>query len=162
MGYRNLIVSVILLILIAGVSVWLLMEGSWWLLALCVLFLVLLVYRIISIYTRNISKLNYLLGAFENGDLAFHFAENSTFLQDRVFNILLNRVRESCSTGCGTSFRGSSGSGMTARRFTVRLRIFRVQVCSESVLRGRCAATTGPWPLSSDGKDCTACLTWIP
>ena len=94
MGYRNLIVSVILLILIAGVSVWLLMEGSWWLLALCVLFLVLLVYRIISIYTRNISKLNYLLGAFENGDLAFHFAENSTFLQDRVFNILLNRVRD--------------------------------------------------------------------
>ena len=49
---------------------------------------------LISLYSSNLDKLNYLLSAFENGDLTFHFTETSGFLKDRVFNILLNRVRK--------------------------------------------------------------------
>ena len=94
MGFRSLIFSVGCLILAVGAGVWCLLSGWYWPAGVAGALTVLLVYRVLSIYTSNISKLNYLLGAFENGDLAFHFAENSTFLQDRVFNILLNRVRD--------------------------------------------------------------------
>lgn len=94
MGFRSLIFSVACLILAVGAGVWCLLSGWYWPAGVAGALTVLLVYRVLSIYTSNISKLNYLLGAFENGDLAFHFAENSTFLQDRVFNILLNRVRD--------------------------------------------------------------------
>ena len=94
MGYRSLIISVVLLILFSGASVWLMLDGMWGLSVAALLAVAFLVYRIVSIYTGNLRKLNYLLGAFENGDLAFHFVENSSFLQDRVFNILLNKVRE--------------------------------------------------------------------
>ena len=60
----------------------------------------------------DIHLYSYLLGAFENGDLAFHFAENSTFLQDRVFNILLNKVRDFVSEQ--RSMRGANEAFHTA------------------------------------------------
>lgn len=94
MGFRSLIFSVGCLILAAGAGVWCLLSGWYWPAGVAGAVTLLLVYRILSIYGSNVRKLNYLLSAFENGDLAFHFAENSTFLQDRVFNILLNRVRD--------------------------------------------------------------------
>lgn len=94
MGFRSLIFSVACLILAVGAGVWCLLSGWYWPAGVAGAVTLLLVYRILSIYGSNVRKLNYLLSAFENGDLAFHFAENSTFLQDRVFNILLNRVRD--------------------------------------------------------------------
>ena len=94
MGFRSLIFSVGCLILAFGAGVWCLLSGWYWPAGVAGAVTLLLVYRILSIYGSNVRKLNYLLSAFENGDLAFHFAENSTFLQDRVFNILLNRVRD--------------------------------------------------------------------
>lgn len=94
MGFRSLIFSVACLILAVGAGVWCLLSGWYWPAGVAGAVTLLLVYRILSIYWSNVRKLNYLLSAFENGDLAFHFAENSTFLQDRVFNILLNRVRD--------------------------------------------------------------------
>lgn len=94
MGFRSLIFSVACLILAVGAGVWCLLSGWYWPAGVSGAVTLLLVYRILSIYGSNVRKLNYLLSAFENGDLAFHFAENSTFLQDRVFNILLNRVRD--------------------------------------------------------------------
>lgn len=94
MGFRSLIFSVGCLILAVGAGVWCLLSGWYWPAGVAGAVTLLLVYRILSIYGSNVRKLNYLLSAFENGDLAFHFAENSTFLQDRVFNILLNRVRD--------------------------------------------------------------------
>lgn len=94
MGFRSLIFSVACLILAVGAGVWCLLSGWYWPAGVAGTVTLLLVYRILSIYGSNVRKLNYLLSAFENGDLAFHFAENSTFLQDRVFNILLNRVRD--------------------------------------------------------------------
>lgn len=93
MGFRSLIFSVGCLILAVGAGVWCLLSGWYWPAGVAGAVTLLLVYRILSIYGSNVRKLNYLLSAFENGDLAFHFAENST-LQDRVFNILLNRVRD--------------------------------------------------------------------
>ena len=83
-----------MLILSVGLTVWLGLEGIYWGALLTALAGAFSVYRIIKVYTGNLKKLNYLLGAFENGDLAFHFVENSSFLEDRVFNILLNKVRE--------------------------------------------------------------------
>ena len=94
MGFRSLIFSVACLILAVGAGVWCLLSGWYWPAGVAGAVTLLLVYRVLSIYGSNVRKLNYLLSAFENGDLAFHFAENSTFLQDRVFNILLNRVRD--------------------------------------------------------------------
>ena len=94
MGFRSLIFSVACLILAVGAGIWCLLSGWYWPAGVAGAVTLLLVYRILSIYGSNVRKLNYLLSAFENGDLAFHFAENSTFLQDRVFNILLNRVRD--------------------------------------------------------------------
>ncbi|HIR96045.1 MAG TPA: hypothetical protein IAC05_08460 [Candidatus Coprenecus stercorigallinarum] len=94
MGFRSLIFSVGCLILAVGAGIWCLLSGWYWPAGVAGAVTLLLVYRILSIYGSNVRKLNYLLSAFENGDLAFHFAENSTFLQDRVFNILLNRVRD--------------------------------------------------------------------
>lgn len=93
MGYRSLILSVIFLILAVAAGVWCLLSGWYWPAGAAAAVTAVLVHRILSIYTSNVRKLNYLLSAFENGDLAFHFTENSSFLQDRVFNILLNRVR---------------------------------------------------------------------
>ena len=112
MGYRHLIISLVLLVLSAGAAVWLLLSGLYWGAGGAVLCVLFLVYRVISIYTGNLRKLNYLLGAFENGDLAFHFAENSTFLQDRVFNILLNKVRDFVSEQ--RSMRGANEAFHTA------------------------------------------------
>ena len=112
MGYRHLIISLVLLVLSAGAAVWLLLSGLYWGAGAAVLCVLFLVYRVISIYTGNLRKLNYLLGAFENGDLAFHFAENSTFLQDRVFNILLNKVRDFVSEQ--RSMRGANEAFHTA------------------------------------------------
>ena len=112
MGYRHLIISLVLLVLSAGAAVWLLLSGLYWGAGGAVLCVLFLVYRVISIYTGNLRKLNYLLGAFENGDLAFHFAENSTFLQDRVFNILLNKVRDLVSEQ--RSMRGANEAFHTA------------------------------------------------
>ncbi len=94
MGFRSLILSVICLMLAVGALVWCLLSGWYWPAGGAGAVTAVLVYRVLSIYGSNVRKLNYLLSAFENGDLAFHFAENSTFLQDRVFNILLNRVRD--------------------------------------------------------------------
>lgn len=94
MGFRSLILSVICLILAVGALVWCLLSGWYWPAGGAGAVTAVLVYRVLSIYGSNVRKLNYLLSAFENGDLSFHFAENSTFLQDRVFNILLNRVRD--------------------------------------------------------------------
>ncbi|HJB43969.1 MAG TPA: hypothetical protein IAB87_04185 [Candidatus Coprenecus merdipullorum] len=94
MGFRSLILSVICLMLAVGVLVWCLLSGWYWPAGGAGAVTAVLVYRVLSIYGSNVRKLNYLLSAFENGDLSFHFAENSTFLQDRVFNILLNRVRD--------------------------------------------------------------------
>ena len=94
MGFRSLILSVICLMLAVGALVWCLLSGWYWPAGGAGAVTALLVYRVLSIYGSNVRKLNYLLSAFENGDLSFHFAENSTFLQDRVFNILLNRVRD--------------------------------------------------------------------
>ncbi len=94
MGFRSLILSVICLMLAVGTLVWCLLSGWYWPAGGAGAVTVVLVYRVLSIYGSNVRKLNYLLSAFENGDLSFHFAENSTFLQDRVFNILLNRVRD--------------------------------------------------------------------
>lgn len=93
MGYRNLIIWVVALVLSVAASVLLLVLGRYWLAAACILAAFFSVFRVITAYTSNLKKLNYLLGAFENGDLSFHFVENSNFLQDRVFNILLNKVR---------------------------------------------------------------------
>ena len=112
MGYRHLIISLVLLVLSAGAAVWLLLSGLYWGAGGAVLCVLFLVYRVISIYTGHLRKLNYLLGAFENGDLAFHFAENSTFLQDRVFNILLNKVRDFVSEQ--RSMRGANEAFHTA------------------------------------------------
>ncbi len=94
MGFRSLILSVICLMLAVGALVWCLLSGWYWSAGGAGAVTAVLVYRVLSIYGSNVRKLNYLLSAFENGDLSFHFAENSTFLQDRVFNILLNRVRD--------------------------------------------------------------------
>lgn len=94
MGFRSLILSVICLMLAVGALVWCLLSGWYWPAGGAGAVTAVLVYRVLSIYGSNVRKLNYLLSAFENGDLSFHFAENSTFLQDRVFNILLNRVRD--------------------------------------------------------------------
>lgn len=94
MGFRSLILSVICLMLAVGALVWCLLTGWYWPAGGAGAVTAVLVYRVLSIYGSNVRKLNYLLSAFENGDLSFHFAENSTFLQDRVFNILLNRVRD--------------------------------------------------------------------
>lgn len=94
MGFRSLILSVICLMLAVGTLVWCLLSGWYWPAGGAGAVTAVLVYRVLSIYGSNVRKLNYLLSAFENGDLSFHFAENSTFLQDRVFNILLNRVRD--------------------------------------------------------------------
>ena len=94
MGFRSLILSVICLMLAVGALVWCLLTGWYWSAGGAGAVTAVLVYRVLSIYGSNVRKLNYLLSAFENGDLSFHFAENSTFLQDRVFNILLNRVRD--------------------------------------------------------------------
>lgn len=94
MGFRSLILSVICLMLAVGALVWCLLAGWYWPAGGAGAVTAVLVYRVLSIYGSNVRKLNYLLSAFENGDLSFHFAENSTFLQDRVFNILLNRVRD--------------------------------------------------------------------
>ena len=94
MGFRSLILSVICLMLAVGALVWCLLSEWYWPAGGAGAVTAVLVYRVLSIYGSNVRKLNYLLSAFENGDLSFHFAENSTFLQDRVFNILLNRVRD--------------------------------------------------------------------
>ncbi len=94
MGFRSLILSVICLMFAVGALVWCLLTGWYWPAGGAGAVTAVLVYRVLSIYGSNVRKLNYLLSAFENGDLSFHFAENSTFLQDRVFNILLNRVRD--------------------------------------------------------------------
>ena len=94
MGFRSLILSVICLMLAVGALVWCLLSGWYWSAGGAGAVTAVLVYRVLSIYGSNVRKLNYLLSAFENRDLSFHFAENSTFLQDRVFNILLNRVRD--------------------------------------------------------------------
>ena len=94
MGFRSLILSVICLMLAVGALVWCLLSGWYWPAGGAGAVTAVLVYRVLSIYGSNVRKLNYLLSAFENRDLSFHFAENSTFLQDRVFNILLNRVRD--------------------------------------------------------------------
>ena len=94
MGFRSLILSVICLMLAVGALDWCLLSGWYWSAGGAGAVTAVLVYRVLSIYGSNVRKLNYLLSAFENGDLSFHFAENSTFLQDRVFNILLNRVRD--------------------------------------------------------------------
>lgn len=73
---------------------WLGMGGMYWAMAVVVAVMLFLVYRIIALYDSNMRKLNYLLGAFESGDLSFHFIENSPYIQDRMFNVLLNRVRD--------------------------------------------------------------------
>ena len=101
MGFRSLILSVICLMLAVGALVWCLLSGWYWPAGGAGAVTAVLVYRVLSIYGSNVRKLNYLLSAFENGDLSFHFAENSTFLQDRVFNILLNRVRDFVSDSTG-------------------------------------------------------------
>lgn len=94
MGLGSLIVFAVLLIVSAGAAVWLVINGMYWMAAAAVAAVLFLVYRLVVLYTGNVRKLNYLLSAFENGDLTFHFAENSSYLQDRIFNILLNRVRD--------------------------------------------------------------------
>lgn len=73
---------------------WLVINGMYWAAVVAAAVALFLIYRLIVLYTGNLRKLNYLLSAFENGDLTFHFAENSSYLQDRIFNILLNRVRD--------------------------------------------------------------------
>lgn len=94
MGLRSLIIYLFFLILDVGAGVWCLLEAMYWGAGAAVAVMLFLVYMLISVYSSNLDKLNYLLGAFENGDLAFHFTETSGFLKDRVFNILLNRVRQ--------------------------------------------------------------------
>lgn len=93
MGYRNLVIWVFLLVVSIAASVLFLVWGKYWIAAVCILAALFSVRMVITAYAGNLRKLNYLLGAFENGDLSFHFVENSSFLQDRVFNILLNKVR---------------------------------------------------------------------
>ena len=69
MGRRKLIVLVALLVALAGGAVWLGMGGMYWAMAVVVAVMLFLVYRIIALYDSNMRKLNYLLGAFESGDL---------------------------------------------------------------------------------------------
>ena len=139
MGYRHLIISLVLLVLSAGAAVWLLLSGLYWGAGAAVLCVLFLVYRVISIYIGNLRKLNYLLGAFENGDLAFHFAENSTFLQDRVFNILLNKVRDFVSEQ--RSMRGANEAFHTAVESLSRTGILGVLPAGEVRCSNRAVRT---------------------
>ena len=54
MGYRHLIISLVLLVLSAGAAVWLLLSGLYWGAGGAVLCVLFLVYRVISIYTGNL------------------------------------------------------------------------------------------------------------
>lgn len=94
MGLRSLIIYLFLLILDVAAGVWCALESVYWGAGAALTVAGVLVYMLISLYSSNLDKLNYLLSAFENGDLTFHFTETSGFLKDRVFNILLNRVRK--------------------------------------------------------------------
>ena len=94
MGRRRLVLLVVLVMLLSGLAVWQGMGGRYWVAAVAGVAMLFFVYRIVVLYNGNMKKLNFLLGAFESGDLAFHFIENSPNLQDRMFNILLNRVRD--------------------------------------------------------------------
>lgn len=67
MGLRSLIIYLFFLILDVGAGVWCLLEAMYWGAGAAVAVMLFLVYMLISVYSSNLDKLNYLLGAFENG-----------------------------------------------------------------------------------------------
>lgn len=73
MGRRSLIIRVVLLAVAAAAVVWFAVEGRHWAAAATSLAVLCLAVNIVARYDSYMKKLNYLLGAFENGDLSFHF-----------------------------------------------------------------------------------------
>lgn len=82
----------IIVLLMAGICVWLATESNWLWLSVGVPVFFWAVWRFYQLYTYNTRKVAFLLDAIENNDPAVHFYEQVVDRDSSKVNVMLNRI----------------------------------------------------------------------
>lgn len=92
--YKRLIVYLILFAFGVALSVWMLMESSYFFLLLAIPLLVVSVYGLFSVYADSLRKVSFMFNAIESDDYSFRFSEDTADVNRSMFNASLNRIKE--------------------------------------------------------------------
>jgi nitrogen fixation/metabolism regulation signal transduction histidine kinase len=98
MRKSSIILYIIIVILGTMGGVWSVLSSNYVLLPVFVIVVVFSASKIISLYSKSIRKVDFLLNSIDNDDYTFKFSEDDEKSKDYFLNYALNRIKEIIST----------------------------------------------------------------